>query len=428
MSRVLTVLGGGSAYAPGLVQALLHHAPGLGLTELRLHDIDQEHLEVVSALAARMTELAGGPFRVVAHPGLEGALSGATVVLNSTRPGGLHARHLDESLPVEFGLPGQETVGPGGFFFALRSVPYTLEVAERLRTLSPDAVLLNYTNPTNIVSQALADRVELRCLGLCDQSDEDLETLAKAARLGGALEFECVGLNHATWYSQLRGADGRRLRVPSSLGPPAGLDEEHQLRFTLSLELSLRAPGGWPNSYLPYYTHPEAFVAMARRRGSRAAIIEASLPDYYRHFREEAAREVPRLERHRGTRGFGDLAVRTLLALWGESPRRLVLNVPSRGSAPLFQQDTVIEVPIQLGATLLHRHPVEAPPAFLRPLLERLEHYQRAAAEVAAGPAPVPLLAEALAENPLVPDRRAALALVERALAAYGSLLSEGGA
>lgn len=428
MTRVLTVLGGGSAYAPGLVQALLHHAERLRLDELRLHDIDHAKLDIVFGLARRMLEAAGSPFEVVASPELDDALRGAKVVLNSTRPGGLAARHLDETLPLEFGLPGQETVGPGGFFFALRSVPYTLRVADRLLELSPDAVFLNYTNPTNIVSQALSRRTDLRFLGLCDQSDEDLETLSRATGAPQITRFECAGLNHATWYSSLTQADGAPFRVTAPVPSPSGLDEEHALRFELSFDLWRQDERGWPNSYLPYYTHPERFVELARRRGSRAKIIEASLPDYYAHFKEESKRETPRLQRHRGTSGFGDLAVRTLVALFDPTPHRLVLNVPNRGSVPLFGAETVVEIPIVVGETMVERSPMPAPPAFLAPLLSRLETYQSAAAEIAATRSSAGVWAEALAENPLVPDGQIARALVERARRAYGPGVLEGAA
>jgi 6-phospho-beta-glucosidase len=383
MNRVLAVLGGGSAYAPGLVQALLHHADHHKINELRLHDIEPTKLEIVVKLAEKMSIAVGRPFSVIAAERLDDALRGATVVLNSTRPGGLAARHLDETLPLEFGLPGQETVGPGGFFFALRSVPYSLHVAERLQQLSPDAVLLNYTNPTNIVSQALAARPELRVLGLCDQSDEDLETLAHALGTSPITSFECVGLNHATWYSALTTREGKGVEIEGRIPAPGGLDEEHRLRFSLSFDLWTQARSGWPNSYLPYYTHPAAFIDLARRRGSRAKLIEASLPSYYQHFTEEAAKPEPRLLRHRGTSGFGDLAVRTLGAVFAREPRRLVLNVPNRGSVRTAHPDTVVEVPIELGAHGLRRIAVSDPPTFLVPLLERLERYQLASAEVA---------------------------------------------
>ena len=425
MSRVLAVLGGGSAYAPGLVQALLHHAKSLELSEVRLHDLDQERLEVVGTLADRMSTAVGRPFAVVPMASLDDALRGARVVLNSTRPGGLRARHLDETIPLEFDVPGQETVGPGGFFFALRSVPYALKLAARMRELAPSATLLNYTNPTNIVCQALADRTDLRFLGLCDQSDEDLETLARAAGRPGTFSFECVGLNHATWYARLVASDGTVFNPSRALEPPADLDEEHRLRFVLSRELWTRVRSGWPNSYLPYYTHPADFVALTRRRGSRAEIIEASLPSYYQHFREEGAKEVPHLLRHRGTSGFGDLAVRTLIALGRPERQRLVLNVPGGGCTATFRPDTVVEVPVELGASSLVRHSPAPPPSFLEPLLHRLERYQRAAAEVASKPSTAAELADALAENPLVADRKIAGKLIERARQAYAPGLLE---
>lgn len=405
MIKTFTVLGGGSAYTPGLVAALLHHRARLDLTELRLHDLDLDHLDVVARLAQGMSDAVGGALRVRACPRLDEAIAGADAILNSTRPGGLTARLVDETVPVALGVPGQETVGPGGYFFARRSVPEALRVADVVAGEAPQAWLLNYTNPTNLVTQALTARGGVRVVGLCDQSDGDLEVLRDALGLTGRPRFLSAGTNHATWYSGLSFGGQAVTRIPETLAEVHHHDEEHALRFAcshaLALALGPEGEGAWPNSYLPYYTHPELFVALSHRSTPRAQVILDKLPSYYRHFAEEAQRTPPVLRHHRGTAGFGDMAVEVLAALGRPSGQRLVLNVPSHGAQPGFDDDTVVELCVEVTPTGLVRVPGPPVPAPFAALHQRIERYQRAAAEaVVRGERAAEV--EALALNPLV--------------------------
>jgi 6-phospho-beta-glucosidase len=347
--ETLTILGGGSAYTPGLLQALIRQSSALHLRTVRLYDIDKARLAIVTRLCAGMARSADAPFVVQSADTLEAALSGASLVLNSTRPGGLEARRIDETLPLEFDIPGQETVGPGGFFYALRSVPEALRVAEAMAALAPGAPLLNYTNPSNIVTQALVDQGKVEVIGMCDQADEDLACLGRVMGHPGLPEFRCNGLNHATWYSELA-FDGVPLgELPDELEAPSEYDEEHQLRFDYSLQLAKTAGNAvWPNSYLPYYLFPQAFVDQARRVGPRSDAVAASLPRYYDHFSTQAAAEHPHLRLYRGARGFGDMAADVIEALGADKPRRLVLNMPNNHATPWFSHDTVIETQVRV--------------------------------------------------------------------------------
>lgn len=422
MIRTFTVVGGGSAYAPGLFSALVHHAQTLDLEEVRLFDTNEKHLALVTALCRRLAHAAGLGWRVIASSSLEEALHRTDAVLHTTRPGGLGARRIDETLPLEFGIPGQETVGPGGFFFALRSVPVALEIASVLERVSPRAFLLNYTNPTNIVTQALA-RTNVRVVGLCDQSDEDLQALGTSLGKEERASFTCTGLNHATWYGDVRFGDAS-FAIDGPLQTPEGLDEEHQARFELSRTLADDAPGLWPNSYLPYYTHPERFVALSRRVGPRSDVISRALPDYYRHFADVLSAERPVLLRHRGSAGFGDMAVGVLQALGRPAGQRLVLNLPNGTTTPLLDRETVGETVCEMteGGPV----PIPGPdwPSAHKPLLEQLERYQRLTAEavVRGGES---RLVDALRANPLVAHRARAQAMVTRARTLYGERLPE---
>ncbi len=423
MIKEFVILGGGSAYTPGLLQALIAQGPTLGLARVRLYDTHAEHLELVGRLGQAMAQSAGASFKVETASSLTAALSGADAVLNSIRPGGFEARRIDETLPLALGIPGQETVGPGGFFFALRSVPEALRLADAMAIHAPGALLLNYTNPSNIVTQALVDRGGVRVLGLCDQSDEDLQALAQAlGQPGASYDFQCNGLNHATWYSDIRIGDKALTTLPAHLETPSDMNEEHRLRFELSLAMARQTPGYWPNSYLPYYLAPEKFVSLALAQGPRSDVIVAQLPAYYAHFREEADKATPHLQHHRGTAGFGDLAVTVIQALKAEQGMPLVLNVENQGTTDLFAPNTVVEAQGRLNAKGWTRTPAPGLPADQLGLLHQLETYQHLAAEAARTGVETTIL-QALAANPLVGSHVKAQALWTLAQKQYGPLL-----
>ncbi|MGV8891768.1 MAG: hypothetical protein ACOH2K_02235 [Burkholderiaceae bacterium] len=419
--EILTVLGGGSAYTPGLLQALIAHAAELPLKTVRLYDTDASRLAIVARLTAAMARNAGA-FKVEVADSLETAIQGADLILNSTRPGGLAARRIDETLPLEFGIPGQETVGPGGFFFALRSVPEALRVAAMVQALAPQAIILNYTNPSNIVTQALVDLGGVNVIGMCDQSDEDLQAIAHALGRQGPYAFRSNGLNHATWYSDIL-IDGAPLdAISEPLTAPDEYDEEHKLRFGFSLGMARENPGYWPNSYLPYYLFPDAFVEQARRVGPRSDVVAASLAKYYAHFEAEGKSATPQLRWYRGSAGFGDLAVTVIRALASQTPHELILNLPNHGTTPAFAVDTVIETRVRVSRAGIERISAPPLPASFNALAAQLERYQRLTAQAAAGGNTEALVA-ALAANPLVGQESVAARMLTRARETYGALL-----
>ena len=426
MLRNFLLVGGASAYAPGLVQALIQESERHDLELVRLYDIDEGRLEIVEDLCSALVDHAGAPFRIEATTDQRRAVQDIDLLLNSSRPGGFEARHVDETLPLEFGIPGQETVGPGGFFFALRSIPAALDLAADVERDAPDAIWLNYTNPTNLVAQALIDETELDVIALCDQSDEDLRALADALGYSSDVDysFQCCGLNHATWYRDIR-IDGNELDVdPTEIEAPRYYDEEHKIRFRHSLSMADNHRGWWPNSYLPYYTEPRDFVELARRVGTRTQAILEGLDDYYQHFETEARRKSPALRHFRGSSGFGDMAADTVAALSSQSGAEIVLNVENRGVSDAFSDDTVVEARVGIGADGLQRRSAPPVPTFARPLLDELERYQRNTASAAVS-GNVGQLTEALASNPLVDDTMMARDMIRRAPDAYGDALPQ---
>ena len=164
----IAVIGGGSTYTPELVSGLSRERDKIDVRELVLHDIDEERRDVVGGLAARMLERQGYRGRADVTGDLDRALDGADFVLIQIRVGGQQARLSDETVPLACGCIGQETTGAGGFAKALRTVPVVLEIAERVRELSsPDAWIVDFTNPVGIVTRSLLDAGH-RAVGLCN--------------------------------------------------------------------------------------------------------------------------------------------------------------------------------------------------------------------------------------------------------------------
>jgi 6-phospho-beta-glucosidase len=419
--RSLAVVGGASAYTPGLMLALLNHANDLQLEEICLYDIDAENLKIVEALLRQMVAASDQQWKITASTNLKEALTGVDAVLNSSRPGGLACRRIDETIPLEFDIPGQETVGPGGFFFALRSIPEAHRVADALLQNSPDALFINYTNPSNIVTQSLLDRRDINVIGICDQSDEDLHSLAVAlGKQNEQLTFRCSGLNHATWYSDISFGTTpfTGLSLAEELPMPTQIDTEHELRFHCSEKLGRRYRGYWPNSYIPYYLEPSLFVEHSKAMGPRSAVIEKKIASYYSHFKEEAEKKLPVVSKHRGSAGFGDLAVSLLRAFNCNTPLRLVVNIRNVDMTPQFHADTVVEANLKVSSKGVKRETLPGIPSEEEPLLAKLENYQRLTASAALTGTRIAAI-EALASNPLVESDAIAENLIVRAKQIY---------
>ena len=426
MIRTFLIVGGASAYAPGLVKALIEESDRHDLNLVRLYDIAPERLQIVEALCRKMSSAAGTPFRIEATTDQSDAVQDIDGLLNSSRPGGFECRQIDETLPLGFGIPGQETVGPGGFFFALRSIPAALELAADVAKYAPDAIWLNYTNPTNIVAQALYDETDLDVIALCDQSDEDLRALADALGHSKQAEysFSCSGLNHATWYRDIR-IDGEPIegRI-GDLEAPEYYDEEHKMRFRYSAMMAKNQGGMWPNSYLPYYDNSRAFVDLAKEQGTRTEAILKGLDDYYGHFRMEAQWEVPDLKYHRGSSGFGDMAADIVAALSSHEPTEHVLNVANQGLNEEFDDATVVEAFVGVSAAGVERSSAPPVPKSSLPLLKELEEYQRRTAEAAVSGREDEMI-RSLAANPQVENTSVAKEMLHSARKRYGASLPQ---
>ena len=200
----IVTIGGGSSYTPELIEGFIRRYEELPIGEMWLVDVERgkEKLRIVSELAQRMWD--ASPYQVKVHTTLDRreALPGADFVTTQFRVGLLEARIKDERIPDLHGMLGQETNGAGGIFKAFRTIPVIGQIIDDMRELCPDAWLINFTNPSGMVTEAAIKKFGWKkTIGLCN-----VPTIAQMREPGNIgeteeeLTYQFAGLNHFHWH------------------------------------------------------------------------------------------------------------------------------------------------------------------------------------------------------------------------------------
>ena len=315
-------------------------------SEVVLIDPDQEHLGIVQTLSQKMARGAGLDLTITATTDRRRGLEDCDAVLTSFRPGGFGARYLDESIPLKYGVIGQETQGPGGFFMALRSIHVMADIVTDIEAVAPRAWLFNYTNPVNIVSEAVTHHTDIPTVSLCEGPIVSNRSLVELVGLDpDKLDAVSIGLNHASWsvYQDYEGEDvmpklhDGYLRLQDD---PAVAPEDRRL-----LELACRMDS-LPSSYFEYYYFKDEILAELQAKATtRAQDIAASVPDYWAHYREQSESDRPQLDPARSRGGINELelGIDVMDAVFNDRKERWYVNVPNRGSISDFPDDLVVE-------------------------------------------------------------------------------------
>lgn len=408
----ISIIGAGSTYTPELIEGVAEGRLGAPIDELLFMDVDAERLQILGALARRMFDRAGWPGRLTLTTSRAEALDGVDACLLQFRIGGSAARVLDESIPLTHGVIGQETVGPGGWASALRTIPPALEIAEELARRSPKAWLLDFANPVSIVSQALISEGH-RAVGLCNVAI-GVQRIA-SAHLGvepQRVEVESAGLNHAAWYRDIR-VDGVSTFESLLLNANAELAE-----FAKVPGEELQRERAVPSYYLRYYRETESVLAEQRASGTRGGEVARIESELLNMFKDPQLDRKPELLERRGGAYYSTAALDLIAALTGVRPARLVVNVRNRGAIPDLPSDLVIEALSDVSAD--GARPIRIPPlgGARKDLVLQLGEFGVATAAAATSRDRVAAL-RALARNPLIKSNEEADAIGTELLAAH---------
>ena len=426
MARIkLAYIGGGSTRAPGTMASFVHQGHNFDGSEVVLIDLDAERLAVVKRLAEKMARHAGLDLTITATTDRRTGLRDCDAVLTSFRPGGFEARYLDESIPLKHGVIGQETQGPGGFFMALRSIHAMQGIVADMEAVCPNARLFNYTNPINLVSEALTHHTAIPTVSLCEGPIIFPRGMARAAGLDPAkVDAVMIGLNHGSWTVRhqydggdmiplVRDAYARRKDDPDA--------DVHDLRL---LELA-STMGSLPASYFQYYYFKDEVLAeLQAKPTTRSQDIMAHVPDYWTHYRDMAESDVPELDPQRSRGGIHELelAIDVMDAVYNDRKEVWPVNVPNNGAIADFPDDLVVEVPGYVDKNGVAPVAQGHLPRQVAGLVKMLGEYQALAAEAGWSGTRRDAI-QALASNPLVFSLHKAEAIYDEMAAALKEYL-----
>lgn len=353
----VAVIGSGSTYCPELVDGFLKAKDSLKLKKISFMDIDERKRTIVGNLCVRMLEHANCDCETVFTDDLDTALQGADFVVTQIRVGMLPCRHLDESIPAKYDLIGQETTGIGGFFKAQRTIPVIKHICDRIEAICPDAWLINFTNPSGIITEFILNHTHVKNIGLCNVPIDMLDDMKEI--VGNDAEITYVGLNHLSWITSVK-KDGKELLpglIESGFSPKvmANIKDDG-----FSMEC-LRTIQAIPSSYLQYYYCREAKLQHQREGGkTRAQVcmeIEEQLLEMYQ---DPNLVTKPALLDQRGGHKYSLAAVSLIDSIANDKRDVHVVNIKNNGTLPFLADDDVCEIAAVIGADGAHPVPVTA--------------------------------------------------------------------
>ncbi|MEY7848417.1 alpha-galactosidase [Natrarchaeobius sp. A-rgal3] len=360
MTRIALVGAGSMVFAKTIVGDVLSF-PELADSEIALMDVDEHRLEQTARVAEAMVENANLEASVESTTDRREALEGADYVLNMINVGGTEPFENEIRIPESYGVEQAigDTLGPGGIFRALRTIPTMLEIAADVEELCPDALLLNYTNPMAICCRAIDEATDVDVVGLCHSVPHTASAIAEYVDVpANELEYWVAGINHMAWFLTLehRGEDlYPRLRE-------AMTDDEIYERDTVRFEMLdhfgafVTESSHHVSEYLPYFrTDPETIEEMTGT-GYAGRMPTATYLEGWKERsdeRDDALADVDvddvTIERSE------EYASRIIHSIETDTPRRLNLNVSNEtGTIANLPEDACVEVPCLIDGTGVH--------------------------------------------------------------------------
>jgi 6-phospho-beta-glucosidase len=458
----LAILGGGGVRMPAFVRAVLATRPA-AFDQICLFEPDPVRRETTARLAVQVAGLLGHDGVVSVTADAEAAFTGADYVFSAIRVGGDRGRVIDEQVALRRGIVGQETTGAGGCAMALRTIPVVLAYCELLAKCAPGAVLINFTNPAGLITQAINAQGKVAAIGVCDTPSGAIGSLSAFLGAGtAAVAAGYAGLNHLGWVSSLL-VDGQE-RLPELL---ARFDElqrfdQHLAAFDPDL---VRRVGAIPTEYVYYYYDARRYLdGVARAGASRGQDVQRLnselLTAIGRAFADgdtraawsaytqllgirhdtymrtdtdgDSGQAAARAARLAGgavpvdaddVGGYEGLALRVIDGLSGRGASDVILNVRNDDQLGFLRPDDVVEVPARVDSCGLTKLPAGDLPRSAMALVLAVKEYERGIA-AAAMSGDASLAAVALAQHPLVPGITAARDLITEYIEQHGEQLA----
>ena len=359
----VVIVGGGSTWSPGILKALTKHLDIFKINELKLYDIHEKRQEKIGEFGKILfrEEAPEVKFSYTTNP--EVAFENVDFVLCQMRTGGYPMREKDEKIPLSQELIGQETCGPGGISYGMRSIGGVIELVDYMEKYSPNAWMLNYSNPAAIVAEATRRlRPNSKILNICDMPIgielRMAEMLGLKSRKDMVIRY--FGLNHFGWWTDIRDKQGNDLMPAlrekvAKIGYNVEIEGENTEAswndtFTKAKDVFAVDPTTLPNTYLKYYLFPDYVVEHSNPNHTRANEVMEGREKFVfgecKAIAEKGTAKDSKLHVDDHASYIVDLA----RAIAYNTKERMLLIVENDGALSNFDPTAMVEVPCLVGS------------------------------------------------------------------------------
>ena len=412
-----TIVGAGSSYTPELLEEMAARRDTLPVKEIVLYDINEERLNIMHGFCQRFAGKLGLNVKIRRTADLEDALEGADFVDTQIRVGGNQQRVKDEKIPMKYGLVGQETTGAGGMMKAFRTIPVMLEVARKMEKLSQNGWIINYTNPTGLVTEAVTRYTGANIAGFCSGGIFPKMWAKQALGIDyHRVQYDYVGLNHMNFIDNVT-IDGRPVTEEEFL-KIAGADG--------SVDMGLiKLLGVMTSPYLQYYYHTGKKVkSLQNAEQTRGEYVQDLEKEVFAAYADPNNCDKPAALAKRGGGGYSEVAMNFVNAVYNNVDTEMVVNVPNRGAVSFLPDNAVVEIPCLVNRRGMKPLHVANVPEMCWGLISAVKNYEQLAVE-AAVEGSVTKMKWALLAHPLVREYELVEKLVPELLEANKGFLPQ---
>ncbi|MGG4091060.1 alpha-galactosidase [Paenibacillus lautus] len=345
----ISIIGAGSAFTQEITMDILL-IEGLEGGTIALVDIDEKRLEIARKLVLKIIEMTGKRWEVIASTDRREVIGGSQFVINQIEVGGLETVRYEYEIPLKYGVNQciGDTLGPGGLFKTLRTLPSWMEIVRDIEELCPDCMILNYTNPMSAVTLLTSRITDIPVVGLCHSIQNTSSQLAEYAGIPyEEMKWRAGGINHMSWFVELTHAGKDLYPVLLDKVKDPELLRQDPVRFDAMKYLGafVSESSGHFSEYIPYYRKRQSLIDLHCNSGYNGAT--GFYADNWPIWRKENDEKI--VQQLEGTvplelQSSNEYAAIIIEAVLKNEPKVIYGNVPNRGLIENLPSDGVVEV------------------------------------------------------------------------------------